>query len=244
MSFWNGNRSRVLLLLIGASCADDKTHFDVRYAPGFERHGVSISILGVFKDGRLSPDAWDEVLPKLSPALGSNPCPAAFGPALFRSNAAFAEAVDDYTMANGMTDELLGEFAPAAKGDLILTLVTAGASTLAGDAGPPPSSTPQPPPQMRTRGGRGRGGRGPSPGSPEHARSPDRGGLELSASLYSVRLHRSVALLSMTYSGRQLDEAIVNFRQELAKEFPGATCAGWNWDVELDPDHVRNLGER
>src|SRR5260221_8231220 len=172
MSFWNATRSCDLMLLMVASCADEKTHFDVRYAPGFERRGVSLSVLGVFKDGRLNPEAWDEVLPKLSPALGSNPCPAAFGPALFRTNAAFAEAVDDYTMANGMTDELLDEFAPAAKGDLILTLVTAGASTLAGDAGPPPSSTPQPPPQMRARGGRGRGRRGPSPGSAEHARSP------------------------------------------------------------------------
>jgi hypothetical protein len=243
MTSWVRRRWLGIVFLVATSCAEEPAHFDVRYAPGFQRQGVSLSIFGVFKDGRLSQDTPAELLPKLSPALGPNPCPAAYGADFVQTKAKLAQIVDDDTMAHGITDELLDQFGPAAKGDLVMTLVMAGESTIAADAGRAPSAPPQPPPvQTRTRGGRGRRSR--MSGSPDRARGPDRGVFELSASLYSIRLHRSVAILSMTYSGRRLDEALASFRQELAKELPGAVCTGWNWDAAPDPDRVRDLGDR
>jgi hypothetical protein len=83
-------------LVAGAGCANEEAHFDVRYAPGFAQRGVSSSIFGLFKDGQMSVDAWDEVAPKLLPSLGGRACEIAYGRALLRTHRALADAVDDY----------------------------------------------------------------------------------------------------------------------------------------------------
>jgi len=128
-------------------------------------------------------------------------------------------------------------FAPAAKGDLILTLEMAGKLALGADAAAEPPTSPRPQTQpMRIR--RGRGLRSPSVSS-ERSAGGDRGAFEMSVSLYSVRLHHTVAVLSMTYQGRRLDEAFADFRRELAKELPGAACAGWSGEMFPDPERLR-----
>jgi hypothetical protein len=199
-----------------------------------------LSVFGVFKDGRLSSDASDDALGKLAPALGTIPCQAAFD-RLADAKVGLADATSDYAMAEGVTDELLDPFAPAAKGDFILTLAMAGKGALGADAGAEPPTSPRPQAQpMKTRRGRGR--RSP-PVSSERAAAADRNAFEMSVSLYSVRLHHTVAVVSMTYQGRRMDEAFADFRRELAKELPGAACAGWNGEMFPDPERLRALDE-
>ena len=49
----------------------------------------------------------------------------------------------------------------------------------------------------------------------------------------------SVALVALEYSGESVDEAIAGFTAKLASALPGATCAGWNWEVKIDPEAIR-----
>jgi hypothetical protein len=153
MRSWHRKRWLAFFLLV-LGCAEDKTRFDLRYAPGFQRQGVSLSVFGVFKDGRLSSDASDDALGKLAPALGTIPCQAAFD-GLADAKVELADATSDYAMAEGVTDELLDPFAPAAKGDFILTLAMAGKGALGADAGaePPTSLDPDATIEVTTRAG-------------------------------------------------------------------------------------------
>src|SRR3954454_4399712 len=45
---------------LALSCAPDGPKFAVNYAPGFVKDGLNISVFGVFRDGRVNPEAWDE----------------------------------------------------------------------------------------------------------------------------------------------------------------------------------------
>jgi hypothetical protein len=218
-------------MLFCASCAGEDAHFDVQFAPEFKGQGVSVSVFGVFRDGRMSVDAWDELGPKLSPSFGSGMCDVAYGKRLLESNGSVARDVDDESRENGVTDELLGRFGSRAKGEAILVLTMAGEVAGARDAGASANAVapPAPPPPTRGRGGR----RGRSMGGPPGGRSrgAERSSFELSASLFSVRLGRPVAVVSMTYTGVSHAEALEKFRRELEKTFPRAACAGWDWDA-------------
>jgi hypothetical protein len=79
--------------------------------------GVSFSILGVFEDGRMSADAWDRLGPKLSRAFGKNACEVAYTAGLLSSKPRLAAAIDAYARDNGVTDDLLEQISPLAKGD-------------------------------------------------------------------------------------------------------------------------------
>ena len=67
--------------------------------------------------------------------------------------------------------------------------------------------------------------------------------LEVSASLYSVRQKRSVALLAMRYDGQSLDEALQRMSTRLGVALPGATCGGWDWKSKVDDNRIRALIE-
>jgi hypothetical protein len=73
--------------------------------------------------------------------------------------------------------------------------------------------------------------------SPANAR--EQSTLEMSASLYSVRQHRSVGLVVMQYDGPSVDDALDLFARKLAMTMPATTCAGWNWDAPIDLQRLR-----
>jgi len=230
----------VSILAAAGSCASEDAHFEVKVAPGFEHQGDSLSVLGVFKDGRMSTDAWDALGPKLSPGLGKNTCEVAYSSRLVTSNSKLAEAIDDHVQANGVTDDLLEQVSPLAKGSSILTITVAGEVAAAPDAGSASAATPTFQP-TRGRGGRRRRSTPSAP--PGEPSAQDSKAFGIAASVYSIRLHRSVALVQMTYTGRSVNDAIDKFRQELARDLQGATCAGWDWNVEIDEGRIRRLGE-
>jgi hypothetical protein len=228
-----------LVVLSTADCAQSDAQFNVEYAPGFPRGGASVSIFGIFKDGRMSADSWEDLGRKLTAPLGNGTCEIAYSDELIKTNPGLSSAVDDYARADGLTDELLGTFAPVARGDLIMSI------TVAGQARQPTASasaeTPKPTSSPPSRKGGGSRGRRRAQAPTEGPRTTDRSALEVSATLFAVSLGHSVAVVSMTYSGSSGDEALRKFAEKLAVAIPGSVCAGWNWNIRVDEDELRRM---
>lgn len=230
----------VMAILGGASSCDDSAKFTSKFASDVAPSRRSVSILGVYKDGRMSAEGWQTLAPHIVPALGGGDCVVGYD-VLAASNQILAQAIDDYAEADGPTDDLLTQVAPAARGDSILVLTFAGKlpQRVASDAG---SASATPPTMGGARGGGRMGGsRGGSRMRGPAARpSPDEtNALDISASLYSVRDSRSVALLELQYTGASVEDAMAKFAVKLAASFPQAVCAGWNWEAKVDPDRIR-----
>jgi hypothetical protein len=224
-----------------SACSDDS--FSVQRSPAFPSQGAALSVFGVFKDGRMSPESWDVLRPRLTPILGSAACETGYPEAVNASSPELGQAVDDYTRANGVTDDLLEQFAPMAKGDLILLVMMTGRPHTGSEptspgpkagAGTDPSPTSPP---ARAGGRRGYQGAGPA----RAQAAVERGAFEVAASMFSVKTHRPVGAVSMRYTGASMDDALQSFAAHLADELPKASCAGWNADVHVDPAKIRKL---
>ncbi len=221
-----------------ASCGGGDAHFDVKYAPGFPQASTKVSVFGVFKDGRVSAESWDELGPRVSPAFGGGLCETAYSAELLATRPGLASAVDDFARANGVTDSLLDLFGAAAKGEIILFFTVSG--HVSPRSNPPSQQVTGAPAQMGRGGGMGR--RQPTSSMSEPTRGKDRGStFEVSATMYSVHLHTSVALVTMTYSGPSAEEALKAFAEQLKAAIPSASCTGWNFSVPVDEERIRHL---
>jgi hypothetical protein len=213
-------------------------------AQNFTPAGHSVSVLGVYKDGQMSSEAWGELGPRISTALGGHLCEAAYGGAALSSDVALSSAIADVARSNGPSDGLLTQLAPAARGDLILVLIVAGKLPTPRKALVPETSTPPVGGSGRNIGasmGGGRGGRfhtGPGGGRQELR---DENVLQLSASLFSVAQKQSVAVVDMEYSGESVDAAVAKFVERLGQSIPSTTCSGWNWSQTVSSEGIRNL---
>jgi hypothetical protein len=202
-------------------CAGEDSDLTTYVAPTVaSRVPHTFSVFGVFRDGRMSTPAWDELSPKLTVTLGPSsladpePCPAAYSVDLVAENGALASAVDEYSRNYGVTEALLDRFAPAARGDLILLVVVAGAS------------------RMRRTSSLARGPRA------------DRGGFEVTASLFSPKEHAMVAAVTLHYTGPSEDSAFSKVISKWAELFPHTSCTGWDLQTHpVDADEVRALPE-
>jgi hypothetical protein len=231
------------LLLLAAGCGHEAV-YATTFAPDFSPPHHVVSVLGVYKDGKMSSEAWDAIAARVSRSLGAASCEAAYTESAMSPNHALWSAVDEYTLANGPTDDLLAKLAPAARGDLILVVIVAGKL-------PTPekikiqdeNQNRQAQRNMAPQGGGLGGGSGLSRNSGPmfraHAPPAAVDRLDLSASLFSVHKAASVALVALEYSGESVDEALAGFTAKLASALPGATCTGWNWEAKIDPEAVR-----
>jgi hypothetical protein len=233
-------RSRFVLLALAVpgitlGCGGDAS-YDVRYAAAYTPPRT-VSVFGVFRDGRMNPEAWDALGSRLSAPLGGASCEIAIGAKLTLEAPTLLSALDDTTRANGVTDAILGEFAPMAKADTILVFTIAGR---------PPQPLPDKPGTRATpasnrfsTGRRMRGNTGPQPSTPR----ADRNVFEISASLYSVKTKESVGVIGMSYEGQSVEDAFQKFAAKLSAELPGTRCAGWDLSGHVDEDKLRALGE-
>ena len=231
-----------LLLLPAAGCRREAV-YATTFAPDFSPPHHVVSVLGTYKDGRMSSEAWDAIAERVSRSLGAARCEAAYTDSATSPNHALWSAVDEYTLANGPTDDLLAKIAPAATGDLVLVLVVAGKL--------PAQEKIRVQDENQNRRAAGSlapgGGMGAAGGVTRnsgatfrpHAPPPAVDRLDLSASLFSVHKAASVALVALEYSGESVDDAIAGFTAKLASALPGATCSGWNWEAKIDPEAIR-----
>ena len=222
-----------------AACAEGDVQFDVKYAPTFQKGGT-VSVLGVFREGRMSPETWEDIGPRFSAAFGKGLCPVAYDAKLVTSKPEVADAVDEYARANGVTDDLITELAPAASGDTVLVITVAGRplSPAHGDGGSPGGPTSAP---IASQRGMGRRGSSTMGGGGMARMAVDRNAFEMSASLFSVQEHRSIAMVSMGYSGQSGAEALQKFVAKVRESFPGLSCVGWHLDTPIDEKKIREI---
>lgn len=240
--------SRLLVLLPPAllcACSSD-TQLSSRFASDFAHAPHTLAVLGVYKDGRMSSEAWELVGPGLSRPFGAT-CDTGFAQ-LEAKNQALSGAIDDYARANGVGDELLEQLAPAAQGDLILVVTVAGRVGSKGPNLPDTSTLATGTPGV----GSSKYRTGSSIGSPMGAPGRSSGAmrkpldttaaLEMTASLYSVPEKKSVGIVTLEYDGKSVDDAIARLAARLGQELPGSKCGGWNWDAKVDDQRIRELG--
>ncbi len=235
----------LLCLSLGVLCAGcfNDADFSVKSSADFTPLSeFSVSVVGVFKDGMMSSEAWDALSTNISPALHGKSCDVAYGDAHMKKVLPLAQAMEEYTRDNGITDDLFGVLAPAATGDVVLMITVAGHAqkpTSASDVLPSslargPNASPSPAPI--------RGSLTPAPRG-SRAEKKSRGGLEMSASFFSRKTGHGVALVSMLYTGTSDEEGIALFAKKVSAFVPNATCAPWKPDTEAmpTPEQIRGL---
>jgi hypothetical protein len=235
----------VLCLALSAACFNEYT-YKTQFVEGFKGGAHKVSVLGVFKDGRMDFEAWDALAPSFSGALGGK-CAAGYDTTFVAGHQTLAGAIDDAVRADGLDDDLLKEIAPAAQGDLLVVFTLAGhvekakidvTGTQPGPAGGP-------------AGGMGGGMNGGGPAG-THAPMPTghRGpavstaALDLSATMFSPSKGASVAVVQLEYTGEDATEAVKEFAAKVGAAIPGSTCEGWNWSAPIDEHRLREMVER
>jgi hypothetical protein len=228
----------------------------------------SVSVFGVFRNGRMSPEAWEDYGKTLSVPFSQGICQAAYDVVFTDANPELAATIDDYTKENGVSDELLAKFAPLAKGDTILLIAIDGQlpKPAASSAGKPSKPAPNPTSSGqgnggsganqggvpgggrgmgRGGGGMGRGGMGGrrAPSALGQPAKPDKGFWELTAFFYSVRQHHVTRRVDLTQQGQDIDGDINLFAAKLGSEIPNVPCRGWDRSVRVDSDSIRKLEE-
>jgi hypothetical protein len=224
------------LALLGA-CAGEPDQFQTQFSPGLTGKAHTLSVFGVFRDGRMSTRAWDELAPKLTDMLGLDPCDAAYGAELVTNYGALASAIDDYSKNYGVTDPLLDQLAPAAEGDLILVVVVAGAPKPKGGA--EPQTRPRPAPGPSGPGGRMR--RAPFPGRAEPRETAT---FDVVFSVFSPKEHAMVGAVAFHYTGTSEDVAFAKVQAKWKELFPKTSCKKWDFEAHpVDSDSIRVLPE-
>jgi hypothetical protein len=222
-----------VLLPLVAGCRQEAV-YATTFAPDFSPPHHVVSVFGVFKDGKMDSEAWDALAERVSGSLGATKCEAAYSGSVTSPNHALWSAVDEYTLDNGASDDLLAKIAPAARGDLVLVVTVAGKlptrkKLKIQDDNPKAQGGGDPVGLQRNSG----------PMFRPKAATVALDQLDLLASLFSVPKAASVAVVELHYSGDSVDEAIAGFTAKLASALPGATCAGWNWEAKIDPEAIR-----
>jgi|HubBroStandDraft_6_1064221.scaffolds.fasta_scaffold229829_2 hypothetical protein len=215
------HRLGIALGLAGALTACSAAQFEVKRDPDFSEGRTTVSVLGVYQAGRMNAERWNELRSPVGALLGQ--CDAAYGDDLHNADPALFTTIEESTRENGVTEELLTQVAPKAVGDLIMVLSVRGrlatAKVTAADA---PASAPAATPSKRGGGPQGQHAR-------VHGRPAEFNEFGMAATIYSVRLHRGVVRLDMTYAGTDIDEAVRSFVEKLGTILPGSTCRGWKW---------------
>ena len=223
----------------------------------------SVSVFGIFRNGRMSPEAWEDFGKALSMPFGEGICKAAYDVVLADANPDLAAAIDDYTKENGVSDELLAKFAPLAKGDTILLIAIDGQLPRPTAASAEKPSKPAQNPSASGQGnyggsgagqgggrGMGRGGGGMGRGgmsgrrqqsAPAQQAKPDKGSWELTAYFYSVRLRQSTRQVVLKQQGQDVDGDLKLFAAKLGTEIPGVPCRGWDSIAKVDANSIRKL---
>jgi hypothetical protein len=228
------------LLCLGMFGACAGEGWTVNYAPGYARNAKRISVFGIKRDGLLTRSGWDAIGPNLSAPFNGHACDVGYGETTLETAPSLAAEVDRYVRANGVSDELLTQIAPAAKGDTIMVMTISGHPRSANDSGSSLDAA-HAPAGRGNRGVRNRGGAG----MPVNKRSEigESDPFTVSALFYSVEEHHTVALVELNYTGTEMNEALNSFRAKLDSEFPGATCSGWDFSVKIDEQAIHALSQ-
>ena len=220
---------RVIVSVVAlAACGAESAQFHVTQ-PDDPTRARTISILGVYHDGRMAPDEWADLGAGLVGQLGETSCGVLFSPALPTEHPDLAAAIDKHARAAGVTDALLGALAPATGADAILLVEVSGH---------PPrvlrtETTLRPPRMGMTK-----------PASPYQTRViTDGNALDIAVSAFSVAEHKIIARLAMHYTGRNAQQALHDFAARFAQESASWRCTAWRAGPPLDASAIEQVAD-
>jgi hypothetical protein len=217
---------RHLLLLFLFACGDASFH--VQMPPNFHEAKRTISVVSVYREGRFSPDSFEQIEPQIAAALGKG-CEQGYTERLRESDPNLYDDIDQRARQDGISDEVIAQMAPAALGDTLMVVQFYGplpqpkGKHTTGAAPMPQGRAPY------SRGAAGMTGRTPTMGNEDPRYTARRADVQIAATLYSRVDHAFVGEVALTYAGKDVDEALRRFGARLAEELRGATCAGWKW---------------
>ena len=237
-------------LVLGTPGCFNEFDYRTDFTSGFTRGAHRVSVLGVFKDGRMNFESWEVLAPAFSAAFGGK-CGSGYDEQFVNEHSALAAAIDDVARADGLGEDLLTEIAPAASGDVVAVF------TLAGRVEKAHVDVREPAPSGGS-GGMGPGGSNANAGGAagalgaripmahrgKNATDTNIATLSVSATLYSVSQKKTVGVVELEYTGENAQDAIAHFAAKIRDYMPGSTCNGWNWAVPIDEHRVRDLVER
>jgi len=201
------------------SCGSAEADYRVQFAPGFAHERASVSVLGVYKDGRMSTEYWDKIGPKMSAALGGSACEVFFSERLSTQDPKLFSKIEKDAKEEGITPELVGLFATHATGQSILLVNVYGRLPVQSkkdtSAGPQPNFGP------------GMQGRGPMGRHAEPRPPKDDNALVMQADLISAETHDVVGRIALRYTGADSEDALSKFVERVRIELPNARCTGW-----------------
>lgn len=208
-----------LLALASASCGSADADYRVQYAPGFAPERASVSVLGVYKDGRMSTSYWEKLGPKLSTVLGGKTCDPFFSERLSTEDPKLFAKIEKDAKEEGITQDLVSLVAPHARGELIMVVNVYGRlptqSKTDTSAGPQPS-------YGGGMQGRNAMGRSAAPRTPK-----DDNALVMQADLMSTETREVMGRIALRYTGTSVDDALAKFIEKIKLELPTTACTGW-----------------
>jgi hypothetical protein len=208
-------------------CASEKPRVIVKTATGYSGQSSTVSVLGVYAAGRMNPEHWLEMAPAVATIFGPG-CEPGFNDGLQQTKPRWFSMIDQQTRDEGVTEDMLRQIAPAARGGTIGLIETEWVE--------PPEPTPDSPasPVAQPARGRGRGGgRGRSSGSSEarpKARAESLFAVEALA--FSVEKRAFVAEVRATGTYKDKKQTLKLFVDQLRKTFTGSSCTGWQWEKQ------------
>jgi hypothetical protein len=105
--------------------------------PHFHEARRTISVVSVYREGRFSPDSFEQIEPQITLALGRG-CVQGYNDHLRDADPALYDEIDQQARQDGVSDEVIARVAPAALGDTLMVVQFFG---------------PIPPPKGRTGSG-------------------------------------------------------------------------------------------
>ena len=223
------------LALTTTACGEAGVYWDVKFSPGYAPGPTTVSVLGVYQDGRMSNELRDEVLRGLAPELGQPTCEIAWDDRLRAAEPDLYEEVDRTTQSDGITEDVLDKFTEWSEGDAILVVSlnirranqdqrgngSIGTMTQGGLGG---SSFNRPGGPMP--GSRGRTG-APLPPGAVRPNTWQGQQIRVSGILFSAKTHAPMGRIILNYLGTNIEDALRRFSKKFGEEMRGSVCKGW-----------------
>src|SRR6516162_5998817 len=119
----SGRIASLAVALIVCGCGSDVTTYRT---PNYAPHDVPLSVLGVFKNGRMEAAAWGDWAPAIAAATGDGTCAAAFDEGMEKAVPGLFSELDDIILKQKTAYEILDRAATSALGDAILVMEVFG----------------------------------------------------------------------------------------------------------------------
>jgi hypothetical protein len=203
-------------------CGSETSQATVKTGAGYPKPTSTVSMLGVYSAGRMSPEAWREWGPLAATAFGPG-CDPGFSNALQTTGPRWFSLIDQTTRDDGVTENLIHQIASAAKGDTIVLIEEEW-----GEPAPKTIESASPVSQPSKGRGRGRSGHGSSGLRKERPKAEDTL-YAVEALAFSADKGALVVDISAAGTYKDREKTVKLFVDQLRATFGESSCAGWNW---------------